>query len=195
MKRWNTKQIADYYGVHPNSIKNWVKEGKLTAYLTEGGHYRFDPAQKKENNLEKVSIGYCRVSSKKQSDDLQRQKELVENYLISKGEPFTIIEDIGSGINYTKKGLLEMIEMVVSGKVKKIYVLHKDRLLRFGFELLESIFNLYNVDIEIINQVKESDEAELVKDMIQIVTVFSAKLNGKRSHQLNKIKKDLGKVT
>ena len=90
-------------------------------------------------NLNRIVIGYCRVSSNKQRDDLERQIENMELYLTSQGKPFEIISDIGSGINYKKKGLKEVIKRISQNKVEKVVVLYKDRLLRFGFELVEYI--------------------------------------------------------
>ena len=80
----------------------------------------------------RITIGYCRVSSHKQKDDLERQIDNVKTYLLAKGQPFEIISDIGSGINYKKKGLQELIRRISQNQVEKVVVLYKDRLLRFG---------------------------------------------------------------
>lgn len=122
---------------------------------------------------------------------LVRQAQLMENYLISKGKPFKIIQSIGSGINYKNPNLQELIRMVINKEVDTVYVLYKDRLVRFGFELLEFLFREFGVSIEIVNQQFESAQEELVTDLIQIVTVFSAKLNGKRKNKVQNFKKDL----
>ena len=102
-----------------------------------------------------------------------------------------MITDIGSGINYKKAGLTQLIQLVTSGKVKRIVLLHKDRLLRFGFELIETICEEFHTKIEIIDSTPKSDEQEIVEDMLQIVTVFSAKLHGKRANQARRIIKEL----
>lgn len=137
-----------------------------------------------EDNKRKV-YGYCRVSSKKQQDDLERQIENLKTYLYAKGYEFEIITDIGSGINYIKQGLNELIEKVINEEVDKIVVLYKDRLIRFGFELIEQICKLKNTEIIVVDSSAhtKSTEEELVEDLIQIVTVFSCKLQGKRSKQ------------
>ena len=137
-----------------------------------------------EDNKRKV-YGYCRVSSKKQQDDLERQIENLKTYLYAKGYEFEIITDIGSGINYTKQGLNKLIEKVINEEVDKIVVLYKDRLIRFGFELIEQICKLKNTEIIVVDSSAhtKSTEEELVEDLIQIVTVFSCKLQGKRSKQ------------
>lgn len=115
----------------------------------------------------------------------------MQNYLIAKGRPFMILEDIGSGINYNKKGLQKLIKMIKENKVDKIVVLYKDRLLRFGFELIEYLANLYNCDIEIVDNSVKTEEQELVEDLVQIITGFSCKLQGKHANKAKKIVKEL----
>lgn len=138
-----------------------------------------------ENKNTRKVYGYCRVSSKKQQDDLERQIENLKTYLYAKGYEFEIITDVGSGINYTKQGLTTLIEKVINEEVDKIVVLYKDRLVRFGFELIEQICKLKNTEIVVVDSHTKSKEEELVEDLIQIVTVLrsSCKLQGKRSKQ------------
>ena len=112
-------------------------------------------------------------------------------YLLSQGKPFEIINDIGSGINYKKKGLRQLLKLITQNKVEKVVVLYKDRLLRFGFELIEYIASLYNCEIEIIDTTKKSEQQELVEDLVQIITVFSCKLQGKRANKARKMVKEL----
>ena len=122
-----------------------------------------------------MTIGYCRVSSAGQKDDLIRQEQVVTNYCEQNGYKFKIIKDIGSGINYSKKGFQELIRLICNGDIERIVISYKDRLVIFGYELIE---------IEIINSTtEESNETELVKDVLSIITVFSSKLYGKRSHK------------
>lgn len=195
---YTLNQFAAKIGVTPQTLRVWHKEGKLTpAFITDGGHRRYTYKQYLEfvgessKHSSKVNVGYVRVPSKKQDDDLVRQAQLMENYLISKGKPFKIIQSIGSGINYKNPNLQELIRMVINKEVDTVYVLYKDRLVRFGFELLEFLFREFGVSIEIVNQQFESAQEELVTDLIQIVTVFSAKLNGKRKNKVQNFKKDL----
>lgn len=144
-----------------------------------------------EPNLDKIVIGYCRVSSNKQKDDLERQIENMKLYLSAQGKPYEIISDIGSGINYKKKGLKELIKRISQNKVEKVIVLYKDRLLRFGFELVEYIASLHNCEIEIVDNTEKSEQQELVEDLVQIITVFSCKLQGKRANKARKLVKEL----
>lgn len=111
--------------------------------------------------------------------------------MYAKGYQFEIITDIGSGINYTKKGLNQIIDMVTNSEVEKIVVLYKDRLIRFGYELIENLCNKFGTTIEIIDNTEKTEQQELVEDLIQIVTVFSCKLQGKRANKAKKMIKEL----
>ena len=111
------------------------------------------------------------------------------NHILAKqGKEFKIIKDIGSGINYNKKGLKELLRLIATNQCDTIFVLHKDRLLRFGYELIEEFAKLHNTKIVIINKEEEkTDEEELVEDILSIIY----RLNGKRSHINKKIIKRL----
>ena len=141
--------------------------------------------------IDRKTIVYCRVSSPKQKDDLKRQVENMELYLLSQGKPSEIITDIGSGINYKKKGLKELLKLITQNKVERVVVLYKYRLLRFGFELVEYIASLYNCKIEIVDTSKKSEQQELVEDLVQIITVLSFQLQGKGANKAKKMIKEL----
>ena len=111
--------------------------------------------------------------------------------MIAKGYSFDIITDIGSGINYNKKGLNELIDLITNTEVEKIVILYKDRLLRFGFELVENLCEKYGTTIEIIDNTEKTEEQELVEDLIQIVTAFSCRLQGKRANKAKKMIEEL----
>ncbi|WP_128610021.1 IS607 family transposase, partial [Clostridium haemolyticum] len=123
--------------------------------------------------------------------DLERQIENVKTYMFARGYQFEIITDIGSGINYNKKGLNQLMDMITNSEVDKVVILYKDRLIRFGFELIENLCNKYGTTIEIIDNTEKSEEQELVEDLIQIVTVFSCRLQGKRANKAKKMIKEL----
>lgn len=116
--------------------------------------------------VNKKTIGYCKVSSHKQKDDLERQIDNVKTYMFAKGYSFEIITDIESGIKYNKKGLNQLIDMINNSEVDKIVVLYKDRLIRFGYELIENLCNKYGTTIEVIDNTERTGEQELVEDMI-----------------------------
>lgn len=196
-KYYSINEFSKILGVSAQTLRNWDANGKLHPHHTSTNGYRYysheqlNQVMNVKPNLNRVTIGYCRVSSHKQKDDLERQIENVRTYLIAKGQPFEIISDIGSGINYKKKGLKELIKLITQNKVEKVVVLYKDRLLRFGFELVEYIASLYNCEIEIMDNTEKPEQQELVEDLIQIITVFSCKLQGKRAGKARKLVKEL----
>jgi predicted site-specific integrase-resolvase len=111
--------------------------------------------------------------------------------MYAKGYQFEVISDIGSGINYNKKGLNQLIDRITNSEVDKIVILYKDRLLRFGFEIIENLCNKYGTTIEIIDNTEKTEEQELVEDLIQIVKVFRCRLQGKRANKVKKMIKEL----
>ena len=182
-------KFAKSLGVSIQTLRNWDKEGKLKpTYVTENG-YRYYSEDllnkfrniKNVNKIKKKNILYARVSAKNQKDDLNRQIDNLKQYAYSKGYSFEIITDIGSGINYKKEGLLKMINLVECGEVDRIIVLYKDRLIRFGYDLIEYICKLNDTKIEIVDNSTISKEQELTEDLIQIITVFANRLYGARS--------------
>ena len=199
MKFYSIGQFSKLIGKTNQTLRNWDKDGTLKPHhVSESGYRYYSQEQlnhflglKQEVQLNKKTIGYCRVSSNKQKDDLERQIENVKTYMYAKGYQFEIISDIGSGINYNKKGLNKLIDMVTNSEVEKIVILYKDRLIRFGYELIENICNKYGTTIEIIDNTEKSEEQELVEDLIQIVTVFSERLQGKRANKAKKMIKEL----
>jgi predicted site-specific integrase-resolvase len=199
MKTYSIGEFAELINKTPQTLRNWHTTGKLVPFrISEYGTRYY--SQEQLNHFYRVdsttkpvrkTIGYCRVSSHKQKDDLERQIANVETYMYAKGYSFEIITDIGSGINYDKKGLNRLIGMITNSEVDRIVVLYKDRLLRFGVELVENLCTKYGTMIEIIDTTERLDEQELVEDMIQIITVFSCKLNGKKANRARKMIKEL----
>lgn len=199
MQRYSIRKFADLIDVNPQTLRNWDKEGKLKpAYVNPDTGYRYYSEEQLQEQLgkiaeEKIVVGYCRVSSKKQQADLERQVQNMKTYLLAQGKPFKIVTDIGNDINYNKKGLNEVIDLVMDKKVSKIVVLYKDRLVRFGYELIKNICDKNNVSIEIIDHNEKSEQEEVVEDLVQIITVFSCKLQGKRSKKTMELIKELKK--
>jgi excisionase family DNA binding protein len=146
-----------------------------------------------ENNIklnEKNNICYCRVSSDNQKDDLERQVK----YMKEKYPDYLIIKDIGSGINFNRKGLTKIIDMAINNKINKLVIAYRDRLTRFGFEMIERILKVYsNCDIIIENKLtlKNKPEDEIVQDVMQILQVFNSRINGMRKYKSKKNKEKL----
>ena len=130
------------------------------------------------------TIGYARVSSHDQNSDLVRQQEMIETYGAAKGWRTEVISDLGSGMNFNKRGLWRLLEIILRKKTKRLVLTQKDRLLRFGSELVFALCELQGIEIVIIHQgERPSFEVELAEDILEIITVFSARLYGSRSHK------------
>ena len=187
------KEASEFLGVSMDTLRRWERTGKITSFRTEGGHRRYEKKDlikfKKDDSVEpRITIAYCRVSSSDQKEDLQRQIQNVSQYCIANGYQFQVISDLGSGLNYNKKGLRELMELICSNQIERIVVNYKDRLIRFGFELIEQLCSIYHVRIEVINLTEDKTyEEELVEDVLSVITVFTAKLYGARSHKSKKI--------
>lgn len=198
-KYYSIREFSRILGVSAQTLRNWDAKGKLHPHHTSSNGYRYYSQEQLNQvmnikpNLDRLVIGYCRVSSNKQKDDLERQIENMKMYLTAQGKPFEIITDIGSGINYKNKGLKELIQRISQNKVEKVVILYKDRLLRFGFELVEYIASLHDCNIEIIDNTEKTEQQELVEDLVQIITVFSCKLQGERANKTRKLVKELSK--
>jgi len=191
-------KFAKLIGRSIETLRSWDKQGKLIpSYRSEGGHRMYSEEQLNEvlqivKPKERFNLGYIRVSAKHQNSDLERQRDLMELFLMKQGKEFQIISDIGSGINYKKKGLKELLRLVSTNQIDTLYISYKDRLVLFGYELIEEVCKLHGVKIIIINKSNEqTDEEELVDDILNIIHVFSCRLNGKRSHINKKIMEKL----
>lgn len=191
------KQASEILGVHQRTLYQWEEKGWIETIRTQGGKRLYNVnkylAEKQEtikkSNKSKVvmednerkKIVYVRVSSHSQKDDLERQKE----YMATKYPSYEIIEDIGSGINMNRRGLKKIIHLAIEGKVDEVVVAYKDRLCRFGFELVEDLIKKYsNGRIVIENEEEDMEpEEELAKDVLQIMNIFVAKMNGLRKYK------------
>ena len=199
MRYYLIGEFAKLIGKDPQTLREWDKKDVLKPHHVTPTVYRYYSQEQLNHFLgikgiktkTKKVIGYCRVSSQKQKDDLDRQIENVKTYMIAKGYSFEVITDIGSGINYNKKGLNQLIDMITNSEVEKIVILYKDRLLRFGFEIIENLCNKYGTTIEIIDNTEKTEDQELVEDLIQIITVFSCRLQGRRANKAKKMIKEL----
>lgn len=191
-------------GVTIQTLRNWDKQGLLKPdELTKGGErrYKLETLKNINKNIKFNSdnlktIAYARVSSHDQKDDLIRQVQILEMYCSKQGFNYEVIQDLGSGMNYYKKGLTKLLNLVLEGQVKRLVLTHKDRLLRFGAELVFSICEAKGVEVIIINKGDENPkfEEELAKDVLEIITVFSARLYGARSKKNKKLLDDMNRV-
>lgn len=189
-------QAAELLGVSTKTIRRWETEGRIKSTRTEGGHRRFTVndliGNKQDDSL---TVAYARVSSHDQKEDLERQKLVLEAYCAKQGWSFEVISDLGSGLNYRKKGLIKLIKLICSDQVERLVLTHKDRLLRFGSDLIFTLCEIFGTEVIIINRSDDSTfEENLAQDVLEIITVFSARLYGSRSHKNKQIVKQLKEV-
>lgn len=187
-------EAAQALGVSITTLRRWEAAGKLSAEHTAGGHRRYDLAKlrpemfRAEDEANRRTVAYARVSSHDQKDDLERQKQVLELYCARQGWTFEVIADLGSGMNYHKKGLKRLLDAVIDGEIGRLVITHKDRLVRFGAELVFSICEAKGVEVVILNQGEDTTfEEDLAKDVLEIITVFSARLYGSRSRKNQKL--------
>lgn len=187
-------QASEQLGVSISTLRRWDETGVLVAERTPKGHRRYDISKIHPNLLhgigdkDRKTIAYARVSSHDQKDDLHRQIQVLEMYCAKQGWTYEIINDLGSGMNYHKKGLKQLLDGILENQIGRLVLTHKDRLLRFGAELVFALCEARNVEVIIINQGENlSFEEELAQDVLEIITVFSARLYGSRSKKNKKL--------
>lgn len=190
----SSKEACGLLGVVPLTLRRWEQAGKIKTYRAEGeGTHRYynveeylgRKAGKNEEDI-KLETGvrkryaYCRVSTRAQKDDLERQVEFIR----VRYPDHEIVKDIGSGLNFKRKGLQELLKQAIQGNVEELVVAHKDRLARFGFDLIEWVLEEYSTaEIVVLDSSFRSKQEELVTDLLAIITVFSARVNGFRKYR------------
>lgn len=179
-------EAAKLLGVSVQTLRRWDVEGRLVPQRTPGGQRRYEVKALGGEPLldQRVTIAYARVSSSDQKSELERQKRVLEMFCVARGWTYELVSDLGSGMNYHKKGLRSLLERIVGGQVGRLVLTHKDRLLRFGAELVFAVCEAKSVEVVIINQGEQGTfEEDLAKDVLEIITVFSARLYGRRSRK------------
>ena len=179
------------YNISPQLFYLWRTTGKLQTKELVKNHHLVWVEDEPSNNPRVVAV-YGRVSTSKQKQDLSNQIDVLKKYVISNGSNPKIFSDIGSGMNEKRPGLISLMNEIVQNKISKVVISHKDRLTRFGFGYLETIFKMYNTEIEIINlEDDKSFQEELTEDLIAIIHHFSMKFYGKRKNQIIDFSKQL----
>lgn len=194
---------AKELGVSVKTLRRWADAEKIRSERSPSGHRRFYLADIKRitpRDLktldERITVNYARVSSHDQKDDLTGQIQVLEAFSSANGWQYETISDLGSGLNYNKKGLQKLLKRIMKGDVGRLVLTHKDRLLRFGSELVFSMCEEFETEVVIINTSDEeiSFELELVTDMIELITVFSDRLYGSRSRKNKKLINNVAKA-
>ena len=184
-------EAAKILGVSIQTLRRWEETGYLVPDRRSRGktrYYDIDLLVGKRILENDLTVAYARVSSHDQKEDLERQAKVLATHCASKGWNFQVIQDLGSGMNYQKKGLKTLINMILEKKITRLVITHKDRLLRFGAELIFALCEARQIEVVIINKGDEiSFEEELAQDVLEIITVFSARLYGSRSRKNKKL--------
>lgn len=176
-----TKRARLHYGVSSDTLRRWANAGKIKTKRTDGQHRRYfvEDSEIENPKPDKKSFIYARVSSSKQKSDLQNQIKFLQDRFPN----HSVVSDIGSGINFKRKGFKGILEQLFDGNVEEVVVATKDRLARFSFQLLKFIFNKFNAKLIVVDNDKEKQfNEELTDDLMSVITVFSARYYGKRKY-------------
>ena len=196
MAIYKVGEFAKKAGVSISTLQRWDRTNVLKSKRTPTNQrYYTDEDLNKVLNSEdetkskRKNVGYCRVSTQRQKQNLENQKEFVSVYSLSQGVILDeIYTDIGSGLNYQRENWNELLKLVKNNKIDKIYVTYKDRFVRFGYEWFEEFCALHGTEIIVLNQKQTSPEEELTEDLLSILHVF-----GERNHGLRKYKTEINK--
>ena len=189
---------AKHYGIAISTLRLWARNEQIPVQRIGNGHYRYVVQQnvverEKDNTGNALSgyIIYTRVSSKKQQADLERQS----SWLQKRYPRYQLVTDIGSGINYTRPGFKAILEALFKGNVKQVVVAHKDRFSRFGFDFFTWIFSQFGAELVAVENEStiRNTTIELAQDLMEIITVFSARYHGRRKYTMHKKVKILPK--
>lgn len=190
---YKISEACNILGVKEGILRKWDSQGKIKTIRTPGGIRLFDITSVDASiNLTAVkqkthpfAIFYSRVSSAKQNDDLNRQKQYIKDTCSDQYTRYQEITDIGSGINYKRPGLLRLLGLVKEGNVSHVVVASKDRLARFGYELIEWMYTSFGTKIVVLNNQDTTPEEELGTDLMSIVQVYCCRWNGRRRYKTN----------
>ncbi|WP_424094510.1 IS607 family transposase [Moorena producens] len=185
MKYVPPRKACAILGVSERTLRYWEQAGKIKTIRTPSNQRRYDVDSVLGQVKDKPTIIYARVSTRRQKEDLERQAA----FLQGKFPEAEVVKDIGSGLNYRRKGLKAVLGRVMSRDVSQVVVAHKDRMARFGFELIEWICEQNGCKIVVLDQSNLSPETEMVEDILAIVHVFSCRLYGLRKYK-SAIKED-----
>lgn len=195
-KIYSISSFAKRVGKSTSTLRRWDHTGEFPAKRHKSGHRYYDESDvRKLLNLtpldQRKTVVYCRVSSHGQKDDLAAQIRAMETYCLNAGIAVDEwVEEIAGGMNFKRKKFLDLIERIINGKINRLLLAHKDRLMRFGFDLVEHIALQHGCLIEVFNQPSTSPQQEMVDDLLAIVHTFSCRLYGMRRYK-KLLKKDL----
>ena len=186
MTYYPSREAARRLGLHPNTLRKYAEKGQIGHIKTPSGQRRYDVDGFLGDQRNVTRICYCRVSSAKQRDALERQvTRFREHYPDAE-----VVTDIGSGLNFKRKGLAALLDRAMRGDKLEIVVAHRDRLARFGIDLVKQVVERPGGRIVVLDERSFSPEEELTRDLLSIIHVFSARLHGLRRYK-SQISSDL----
>ena len=174
-----SRKAAALLGLHPQTLRRYARQGKINFYLNSGGQRQYDVDSYLRGQADPETICYCRVSSAKQRGDLERQvAHMREIYPTAQ-----VVTDVARGLNWKRKGLLSILERFHRGDKLTLVVAHRDRLARFGFELIQWLVEQNGGRVLVLNQHDASPESELTEDLLSILHTFSCRMHGLRRYR------------
>jgi predicted site-specific integrase-resolvase len=186
-------RAASELGVSRDTLRRWESAGKITVERTPSGHRRYDLMQirglaPQKHISDRITIAYARVSHQSQQEELKQQLNHLESFCEEHGWKFETIQDLGSGVNYTKSGLRKLIQRICDGNVERLIMTNRDRLVRFGADLVFALCENFQTQIIILNiNTLEDFEDDIAEDILEIITIFSARLYGTRNEKNQRI--------
>ena len=189
MNTYNISEFADIVGVSVKTLQRWDRESKLVPDRTPTNRRVYTDAHVaiasgKTIHMDRKVVVYARVSSQAQKPDLENQVVMLEQFCAANGYPVDEwVKEIGGGLNFKRKKFTKLIDEIVSGSIEKVVIAHRDRLARFGFDLLQHLCDTHNCELVVMNTESLSPEQEMIQDMLSIVHCFSARLYGLRNYK------------
>ena len=198
MKILKPKEVSERLNVTVWTLQQWDKAGKLKAYRNPKTNRRYYTEEqideflgRKRQSSDAKTIIYCRVSNQGQKDDLVNQIDFLQTFCNANAEIVDeVLSDIGSGLNYNRKNFNIILEQAMKGKIKRLYISHKDRFIRFGYEWFEALLKKNGCEVIVVNNEKMSPQEEMIQDLISIIHVFSCRIYGLRKYK-RQIKEEL----
>lgn len=187
-RQYSISEFARRIGRSASTVRRWERDGIIKSKRLPSGHRYFDESDVRSilgtSQGKRLVVVYCRVSSNGQKEDLQSQIAAMENYCLASGIAVDEwIHEVGGGMNFKRKQFLSLVDRISDGEIGRLIVAHKDRLVRFGFDLLDHMAKRNACTVEVVNQESLSPPEEMTEDLLSIVHTFSCRLYGMRQYR------------
>lgn len=191
-------KVLSLLNITRQTLCRYVKNDTIKVNELPSGQYDYDEESVYKvlnKNIDRKNVIYTRVSTQKQKHDLENQKNSIESYCMKNGIQISdIYSDIGSGINFDRKEFQRLVNDVVNHKISKIYITYKDRLSRISFDMFKNLFNNFNCEIVVLNDVDDNKliEKEIFNEIISLIHCFTMKVySSRRQRKLKCVEEDL----